>query len=116
MVGAFTLHESRHGREVALIGLREGRSLYDKFPGLRHRNFEIAFMSTAEQIRALQGSVPAADALDPEALAFLFIGPLLYHLVIEWVSGQTAVGLTDERLVAQWGPALRPRLRTTHRR
>jgi AcrR family transcriptional regulator len=55
MMGLFVLHESQHGREVALIGLREGRAVYAKFPELRNRNFELAFMSTAAQIRAFQG-------------------------------------------------------------
>jgi AcrR family transcriptional regulator len=108
MMGAFALHESQYGREVALIGLREGRWLYDKFPDLRHRNFEIAFVTVAEQIRAFQAQASDPDTIDPEALAFLFMGPLLYHRVIEWVSGAPAIGLTDERLIEQWARLFAP--------
>lgn len=108
MMGMFVLDESQHGREVALIGLREGRAVYAKFPELRNRNFELAFMSTAAQIRSFQGQAEDTDAIDPEALAFLFMGPLLYHRIIEWVSGEPAIGLNDQRLINQWARIFAP--------
>mgnify|MGYP003874089813 CR=1 FL=1 len=115
MVGHYALAESEHGREVALIGLREGASLYERFPDLRHRNFELAFTSVADQVReflAESGETSEfAESLDADAIGFLFMGPLLYHRIIEWLTGETALGITDERLVTQWAALLEPLFR-----
>jgi AcrR family transcriptional regulator len=108
VIGMFALEESQHGRQVALIGLREGRSLYERFPDLRDGNFTVAFTSVADQVREFQQETGSGDDVDPEALAFLFMGPLLYHRIIEWVSGRPAIGLTDERLVSQWARLFAP--------
>lgn len=108
MAGLFTLAESEHGREVALIGLREGRHLYDRFPDLRGRNFELAFTSVADEIRAFQARAGSDLGVDADALGFLFMGPLLYHRIIEWLTGETALGITDDQLIAQWAQLLAP--------
>ncbi|MGF1600096.1 MAG: hypothetical protein ACFCVK_24865 [Acidimicrobiales bacterium] len=46
--------------------------------------------------------------VDADALGFLFMGPLLYHRIIEWLTGETALGLTDDQLMAQWAQLLAP--------
>lgn len=101
-IGHFALAESEHGREVALIGFREGRRLYEKFPDLKGRNFELAFASVADAIRAMENAAGVQSDLDPEVVGFLFMGPLIYHRIIEWVSGETALGIDDDRLIEQW--------------
>lgn len=112
MAGHYALAETEHGREVALIGLREGRSLYQRFPDLKHRNFELAFATVADQIRAFLAETnnrsDFALSLDPDVVGFLFMGPLIYHRLIEWVSGGTALGISDERLVTQWAALFEP--------
>jgi AcrR family transcriptional regulator len=94
VMGVFALKESQQGRQVALIGLREGRSLYERFPDLRDGNFTVAFTSVADRVRAFQQETGSGADIDPEALAFLFMGP--------------AIGLTDERLVTQWARLFAP--------
>lgn len=108
MAGQFTLAESDYGREVALIGLREGRHLYDRYPDLRGRNFELAFTSVADQVRAYQARAGSDLGVDADALGFLFMGPLLYHRIIGWLTGETALGITDDQLIAQWAQLFAP--------
>ncbi len=46
--------------------------------------------------------------VDPEALAFLFVGPLIFFRMSDWLTGQPKLGLDDERLVRTWARVFEP--------
>ena len=64
-------------------------------------NLEFAYATTAAAIRASQDAGGPAD-LDADALAYLFVGPLVYHRLIEWATGHTVLDLDDDRLLRAW--------------
>ena len=51
------------------------------------------------------------EQFDPEALAFLFVGSLLFFKMTDWLTGQPKLGLTDGRLVRTWVNVFEPVLR-----
>ncbi len=101
-LGRFVLANADEHRDVALIMLREAHNLP---PGVLEAqeasNLELAYATTAAAIRASQDASGAGD-LDADALAFLFVGPLVYHRLIEWATGQTVLGLDDDRVLRAW--------------
>lgn len=104
LIGSYTLDAAEHAREVTLISLREGQNLVAKFPDHGERNFDLSVRAVAEAVESYD---PDPD-IDAEALGFLFMGPLLYHKIIGWVSGRNVLGISDERLVAQWVKLFEP--------
>jgi hypothetical protein len=50
------------------------------------------------------------ERFDPEALAFLFVGSLIFYKLSGWLAEEPKLGLTDERLITTWvnvfGPVL----------
>jgi len=40
--------------------------------------------------------------VDADVAAFLFVAPLLYHKALEWLTGQTALNISDDRVVEEW--------------
>src|SRR6478735_8924477 len=82
-LGRFVLTQADEHRDVALIMLREAHNLP---PGVLEAheasNLELAYATTAAAIRASQDAVGAPE-LDADALAYLFVGPLVYHRLIE---------------------------------
>jgi len=105
--GRYVLRESEQFRESMLIGFREGASLYERFPDLRQQSSLHTIRPLAQQIAAL----PGATDTDHDALAFLMLGPLLYHQAIKWLTNEGALEITDERLVEQWAAVFSPLLR-----
>jgi AcrR family transcriptional regulator len=109
-VGQRVLHDADNHRDVALIMLREAHNIPRDVLGEQHRkNFALTYETVATRLRE---NYPALGkhGIDPEALAFLMIAPLIYHRVVEWALGQTILGLSDGRLVDTWAETFRPLL------
>jgi len=98
--GAYVLHEADQIRELTLIGYREGESLFERFPQFRQRSFTAMLRPIAADLEVLTGE--QGVAIDGEAAAFLLIAPLLYHRGVQWLTGETALQLSDERIVEEW--------------
>lgn len=96
-LGVYILDQATRTRDGTLIGFREGPKLLEQFPDLRQRHFEAALRPIAQYLAAT-----GSDDVDAEALAFLLVGPLLYHRAIGWLTNDTPLGITDDRLVHQW--------------
>ena len=112
-VGRLALAHSDASREVALIMLREAHNLPPGLLDEQHdRNFDLAYASTARALRELQSEIGDAAGIDPEALAFLFMAPIVYFRLIEWATGNKVLGLDDERLLAAWTALFDPVFRT----
>ncbi|MGZ6955027.1 MAG: TetR/AcrR family transcriptional regulator [Acidimicrobiia bacterium] len=107
-LGRLVLHHADENRDVALIMLREAHNLP---PGVldehEAKNLELAYATTAAAIRASQDSA-GVDDLDPDALAFLLVAPLIYHRLIEWATGRKILDLDDDRLVVAWVDVFSP--------
>lgn len=99
-IGEFIVRENNDMKELFLIGCREGQSLFERFPQFRQRIFSAMLAPIAKDLDRL--ATHNDVKLDPEAAAFLFIAPLIYHRVLEWLSGETAVQISDDRLIAEW--------------
>lgn len=107
-LGRFMLTHADENRDVALIMLREAHNLpAGVLEEHQAKNLELAYASAAEAIRASQQAA-AIDDLDADALAFLVVGPLIYHRLIEWASGRKVLGLDDDRLIASWVDVFSP--------
>lgn len=99
-IGEFILRDADDLRELVLIGYREGQSLFERFPQFRQRSFTVMLGPIAKDLSAL--STRHGITMDTEAAAFLFVAPLLYHRGLEWLTGETALRLSDERVIDEW--------------
>ncbi len=112
-IGANVLRDAEHARQVSLIMFREAAT----FPDLVRRNLlandAIAYGAMAEAVRAQMnaGGIAVESAIDPEALAFLFVGPLVFFKMTDWLTGEPKLGITDERLLRTWVAVFEPVLR-----
>lgn len=111
-IGTGVLRDAEHAREVSLIMIRETAT----FPDLVRRNMlandAIAYGAMAESVRAQMLAAGISESpLDPEALAFLFIGPLVLYRLNEWLTGEPKLGITEERLLRTWVAVFEPVLR-----
>lgn len=98
--GEFILREADGLREMTLIGAREGESLFIRFPQYRQRSFTALLAPIAKDLDAL-ATERGAD-IDADVAAFLFIAPLLYHRALEWLTGESALHISDKRIVEEW--------------
>jgi AcrR family transcriptional regulator len=111
-LGQRVLHDADEHRDVALIMLREAHSIPRDVLDEQHRkNFALSYEAVAARLR---DDYPALlkQGIDPDALAFLMIAPLIYHRIVEWALGETILGLNDERLVDTWAETFHPILET----
>lgn len=107
-LGHFILTHADDSREVALIMLRDAHNMPPGLLDEHHaKNFELAYTSTADAIRAGQQAAGVND-LDADAIAFLFMGPLIYYRLIEWATGWHILGLDDDRLIKAWVEIFEP--------
>ncbi len=109
-IGAGVLRDAEHAREVSLIMIREAAM----FPDLVRKNLlandAIAYGAMAAAVRErLRATGPPTESnLDPEALAFLFVGPLVYYKLSDWLTGEPKLGITEERLLRTWVAVFEP--------
>ena len=109
-LGRKILRDSEHGREVSLIMFREAKNL--RGAARRHLldNDAIAYGAMASFLRA-QMTPEQIEAFDPEALAFLFVGSMIYFKLSDWLTGEPKLGITEDRLVKTWVNVFEPVLR-----
>lgn len=98
--GMFILREADAMRTLFLIGAREGASLFTRYPQYRQRTFSALLAPIADDLRAL--AERRGTDVDADVAAFLFVAPLLYHRSLEWLTGESALRLPDERIVDEW--------------
>jgi len=98
--GRYILRNADQHRELTLIGYREGEALFERFPQFRQRSFTVTLGPIATDLEALAAEQDIA--IDSEAAAFLLIAPLLYHRGMQWLTGETALQLSDERIIEEW--------------
>ena len=110
-LGEKILRDAEHGREVSLIMLRDAAILPDFARTHLLDNDAVAYGTMANSLRA-QMNQQQLEQFDPEALAFLFVGSLLFFKMTDWLTGQPKLGLTDDRLVRTWVNVFEPVLRT----
>jgi AcrR family transcriptional regulator len=107
--GRYALERIDDNREIGLILLRDAHMLPpDVLDEHRRRNFEISYATAAAALRELLPRAAADERLDPDALAFLLMAPLIYFRVIDWATGAHVLGLDDDRLVATWSAVFEP--------
>lgn len=99
-IGSFILREADDLRELLLIGAREGPSLFERFPQYQQRSFTAMLTPIATDLKAM--AEQQGGTIDADAAAFLFIAPLLYHRTLQWLTGETALQLSDEQVVEEW--------------
>jgi hypothetical protein len=46
--------------------------------------------------------------IDPDALAFLFVGPLIYFCLSDWLTGAPKLGIDNDRLIQTWTRLFEP--------
>ena len=109
-LGQKILRDAEHGREVSLILLREAAVLPDLARKHLLANDAVAYGAMANSLRA-QMNKQQLELFDPEALAFLFVGSLLFFKMTDWLTGEPKLGLTDDRLVRTWVNVFEPVLR-----
>ena len=110
-LGEKILRDAEHGREVSLIMLRDAASLPDFARTHLLDNDALAYGAMSNVLRA-EMNQQQLEQFDPEALAFLFVGSLLFFKMTDWLTGQPKLGLTDDRLVRTWVNVFEPVLRT----
>ena len=109
-LGAKILRDAEHGRDVSLIMLRDAAIVPDLARKHLRDNDAVAYGAMANALR-VQMNEAQLEAFDPEALAFLFVGSLLFFKLTDWLTGEPKLGLTDERLLRTWVSVFEPVLR-----
>lgn len=110
-LGHFVLTEAEKNRDVALIMLRDGHALGDQVDAHRRRNDDLAYGATAETVRAVQNQLHETLGLDADAYGYVFLAPLIYFKLIEWVTGHHPLDIDDEALVETWATVVAPSFR-----
>jgi AcrR family transcriptional regulator len=109
-LGRRVLLDADDHRDVALIMLREAHNIPRDVLDEHHRkNFALTYEAVAARLR---DNYPALTehAIDPDALAFLMIAPLIYHRIVQWALDETILDLTDDRLLDTWAAVFQPAL------
>jgi AcrR family transcriptional regulator len=102
-LGRFILEQANQSREVALIMLRDAHNLPPGLLDQHHlENFELVYTTMANAVRELQQTQGADTDIDADALAFLFMAPLIYFRLIEWAHDRRILDLDDDRLLDTW--------------
>jgi AcrR family transcriptional regulator len=109
MLGDLIVTGADDHRDVALIMLRDAHNLPEGVLDAQHRrNFDATYRTTADALRAYEAVIRDELAMDVDALAFLFVAPLIYHRLIEWVMGTPVLDLDTDQLVATWARVYEP--------
>jgi AcrR family transcriptional regulator len=103
-IGTKILRDSERSREVSLIMLREAGSLRGSVRRHALANDAVAYQFMADSLRAQMSSADPSmlERFDPEALAFLFVGSMIFFKMTDWLTGEPKLGLTDDRLLRTW--------------
>ncbi len=108
-LGRLMLDHANAHREIALIMLRESATLPPDVLDEHHRrNFDITYSTVAASLRNHDERLRGALGLDPDALAYLLLAPLIYFRLIEWAMGEPILELDDDRLVDTWARIFGP--------
>jgi AcrR family transcriptional regulator len=110
-LGQLVLTEAAKNKEVALIMLRDARSLGDRLDIHRRRNDALAYGVTANAVRELQAKGLTSLSVDPDTYGYVLLAPLIYFKLIEWASGRTPLDIDDTTLVETWATAMEPTFR-----
>lgn len=100
-LGAKILTDAEHGRDVSLIMLREAANLPEKVRRHLIDNDAIAYGAMANALRA-QMNAQQIEEFDPEALAFLFVGSMIFYKMSDWLTGEPKLAITEDRLLRTW--------------
>jgi AcrR family transcriptional regulator len=103
-IGTKILRDSERSREVSLIMLREAGSLRESVRRHALANDAVAYQFMADSLRVQMSSADPSmlERFDPEALAFLFVGSMIFFKLTDWLTGEPKLGLTDDRLLRTW--------------
>ena len=111
-LGRMMLERANAHRDIALIMLRESGTLPEGVLDEHHRrNFDITYSTVAASLRDRADIVEGELGMDPDALAFVLLAPIIYFRLIEWATGSTVLGLTDDTIVATWARVFEPIVR-----
>lgn len=105
-VGRMILRDADKGREVSLILLREAATIGEAARQHLSANDELAYGRAARSFAEAMGE--RLPGVDPQALAFLFVGPLIFFRMSDWLSGEPKLGLDDDQLVGTWARVFEP--------
>jgi AcrR family transcriptional regulator len=96
-------------RDVALIMLRDAHNLPEGALDAQHRrNFDATYRTIADGLQAYGGIIRDSLMMDVDALAFLFVAPLIYHRIVEWATGTPVLDLDTDKLVDTWARVYEP--------
>jgi AcrR family transcriptional regulator len=99
-IGRMILSDAEQGREVSLILLREAATLSEPARQHSRANDDLAYGRAARSFAAAMGD--RFPGIDPDALAFLFVGPLIFFRLSEWLSGEPKLGIEEDQLIHTW--------------
>ncbi len=105
-IGCMILRDAAKGREVSLILLREAATMGETARQQLLANDDLAYGRAARSFADAMGT--RFPDVDPEALAFLFVGPMIFFRMSDWVTGEPKLGLDDDRLVRTWARVFQP--------
>lgn len=108
-IGRLILRDAEESREVALIMLRDAAQLPEAVRRQQLANDEIAYKQMADTVRALIGD--RFPDLDPNALAVLFVGSLIFFRLSDWLTGEPKLALNDETMLNTWVSVFEPTFR-----
>lgn len=105
-IGRMILRDAAKGREVSLILLREAATMGEPARQQLLANDDLALGRAARSFADAMGT--RFPDVDPDALAFLFVGPLIFFRMSDWLAGEPKLGLDDDRLVLTWARVFEP--------
>jgi AcrR family transcriptional regulator len=108
-LGDLIVSGANEHRDVALIMLRDAHNLPEGLLDAQHRrNFDATYRTIADALRAYEAIIRDQLTMDVDALAFLFVAPLIYHRVVEWATGTPVLDIDTDQLVATWARVYEP--------
>jgi AcrR family transcriptional regulator len=105
-IARMILSDAEKGREVSLILLREAATMKETAGAQIRANDDLAYGRAARSFAAAMGD--QFPDIDPNALAFLFVGPLIYFRLSGWLAGEAKMGIQDDQLIKTWSLVFEP--------
>jgi AcrR family transcriptional regulator len=96
-VGRWFLGEMDRLRDLTRVLEHDGRRMPELTAEIKVDIVDLSYRTAARLIVSAQ-----PGATDPEAMAFLVLGPLVALRRTEWTFGSPPVGLDDERVLEAW--------------